>query len=95
MAINLAGIAAFLTAASRSWIEPELANVPGASVGDAFIWFVMAAPVLALFLIGNLAWLAGSLRSDASSKRMSLLFGALILACWIAAYLFDNSRHGI
>jgi hypothetical protein len=37
-----------------SWIEPELANIPGTSAGDAFVWFAMAVPVLALLLIGNL-----------------------------------------
>ena len=95
MAVNLAGIAVFLTAASLSWIEPELANVPGASGGDAYVWFVMAVPVLVLFIMANLAWLAASLGSHASNKPMSLVFGALIFACWIAAYLFDNLHHGI
>ncbi|MEO6217941.1 MAG: hypothetical protein ABIO86_18070 [Sphingomonas sp.] len=58
--------------ASTSWIEPELANVPGANGGDTFVWFATAVPVLALFLIGNLDWLAVSL-NDATSSNPKLL----------------------
>lgn len=93
--INLAGIAIFLVAASSSWIEPELATVPGASAGDAFVWFVTAVPVLSLFLIANLAWLAASLKSGISSAVVTFGYGAAILACWICAYSFDNAHHGI
>jgi hypothetical protein len=93
--VNLAGIALFLAAASVSWIEPELADVPGASGGDAFVWFATAVPVLGRFLIGNLAWLVFSLSDWSSGKFTPLAFGALISACWIAAYLFDNAHHGI
>ena len=95
IAVNLAGIAAFLIAASRSWIEPELTNIPGASGGDAYVWLVTAVPVLVVFAIGNLAWLATLLGSHASNKRMSVAFGTLIFASWIAAYLFDHLHHGI
>jgi ABC-type amino acid transport system permease subunit len=93
MIVNLIGIVVFLILASKSWLEPELGNVLGASAGDALVWFVMAVPVLVLFLISNLVWLAVSLKDAASSNLKSLGFGALLLACWVAAFLFDNAHH--
>lgn len=82
MIVNLIWIVVFLILASTSWIEPELANVPGANGGDTFVWFATTVPVLVLFLLSNLVWLAVSLKDAASSNLKSFGFGALLLTCW-------------
>ena len=54
LAVNALGILVFLARASRFWIEPELAEMPGASGGAAFGWIAMAAPIFAIFFLANL-----------------------------------------
>jgi hypothetical protein len=54
LAANIIGIAAFMASASRFWIEPELADVPGASIGNAISWTFEAAPIAVFFLLTNL-----------------------------------------
>ena len=95
-ALNAGGIATFLCLASRFWIEPELADVPGANGGNAFGWIVFAAPILILFVLGSLVWTTRHICRIGSVDR--LRYGALIvvvLAAWFAAYLFDNAHHGV
>ena len=62
MLINLVGIAAFLGVASLSWVEPEVAGPPGTNLGAAFVWVITAVPILLVFALYNLLWLALSLR---------------------------------
>lgn len=94
MLVNLAGMAAFLAIASQVWIEPEVADVPGANVGNAFAWLVSAVPILLLFAIGNLGWMAMSIFKR-RTRLSGLAVGAVVIACWIVAFLFDNAHHGI
>jgi hypothetical protein len=54
--INVIGIFAYLGYASDCWIEPELANVAGASGGDAIVWGIRAFPILLLFFALNSIW---------------------------------------
>ena len=54
---NLAGLLVFLGwSSSCCWIEPELADVPGASGGEAFVWAAGPLPMLAGFVLADLAW---------------------------------------
>lgn len=96
LAINALGVAIFLFVASRFWIEPELADVPGANVGNAFGWVLLAAPIPILFLFGDLVWTMMKMRGAglASRARYTALTLAM-LAGWSAAYLFDNAHHGM
>jgi hypothetical protein len=95
MLVNLIGIAFFLAMASQSWIEPELAGIPGASAGDAFVWFALAVPVLLVFSLCNLLWLGAAITERLCPLIGTLAIGALIGGCWVAAYLFDNAHHGM
>ena len=93
---NLIGIGLFLKIASLSWIEPELANEPGASAGDAFVWFLTAVPLLALFALGHLiAACAALTKSWRGRKAQPGLILLPTIALWIGAAWFDNLHHGI
>jgi hypothetical protein len=94
--LNAVGIWAFLHVAAQSWIEPELADAPGASAGAGIAWSVSALPIVVLF--GLLHFVAGSiiLREAVLTRRW--VGAALVLgtgACWVAGFLFDNAHHGI
>jgi hypothetical protein len=90
LALNAGGIALFFALAVKTWIEPQLANVPGTSGGAAFVWGVSALPVFLLFIVANLV--AGFI---ALRRRHGAIFVALTLVAWIAAVYFDGIHHGI
>lgn len=95
MIANLAGMGWFLVAASEFWIEPELAHIPGVSVGAAFGWFVLAAPIFVSFMLAHVAglvWIMRSKRSTLGSRALPL---AITFAFWLAVYVYDNMHHGI
>ena len=95
LAVNTVGAFVFLLIASRSWIEPELADVRGASGGQGLVWFLTVAPVLLLFLLLNastLVW-AGVSRSRQRHWPLSKL-SWLSIAIWLCALLVDNAHHG-
>jgi hypothetical protein len=75
LALNVIGAAAYIRVASRSWVEPELANVPEAHGGGAaFVWFLGAAPILFAFLVLNLgvvAWAFSQRRGEPSGRSPS------------------------
>ncbi len=56
-------------------------------------WF-QAVPILLLFAIGNLGWMAMSIFKR-RTRLSGLAVGAVVIACWIVAFLFDNAHHGI
>ncbi len=89
LALNAAGIALFFALAVKTWIEPELANVPGASGGAAFVWGISALPIFLLFIVAN--FIAGF---RALRRRHGAIFAALTLIAWFAAFYFDGIHHG-
>lgn len=95
LAANIVGACIFLLLASRSWVGPELANTPGASGGDAFVWFFTAVPILLLFVLFNIAvfvW-AGIARHRQHQWPLSWL-SWLSVAIWLSAVFVDNAHHG-
>ena len=96
LALNVGGIALFFDLAVRTWIEPELANVPGASGGDAIVWATTALPLFVLFVTGNLVLSFKALRELVSDKRLrGTIIVALTLVAWIGAFYLDGIHHGI
>jgi hypothetical protein len=95
LAANLLVAGAFLVVASHTWIEPELAEVPGASGGAGVVWFLTAVPVFAiatLLNLGALVWCCiARLRRGAWPATW---LSWLVVLVWVVALLFDNSRHG-
>ncbi len=97
VAANLIGIALFLHLAAKTWIEPELANEPGASGGgEAIVWFFSAFPVFLFFMLAHFASGLVAHRQRAQSGRWR---GELLVSCtllfWLAAFFIDNDHHGI
>jgi hypothetical protein len=93
---NLLGLTLFVRFAARTWIEPELANEPGASGGEFMVWGLSALPILLLFILAHFAFgfVARGQRQRSGSWRGEIFVGYTLL-CWIAAFLFDNAHHGI
>ncbi len=93
---NVVGIAIFLLGASNFWVEPELANVPGANVGSAFGWIVFAAPIPVMFLLGGVVWTTVKIsRADWADRISYFGLSLAVLALWATAYFFDNAHHGM
>jgi len=100
-ALNSVGIVLYLVFAVPCWIEPELADVPGASGGAADVWGLTALPVLAGFVVINAGWLLAELAAVVTKKTwrfsVPLLRIPLVVVpvAWALAVLLDFSHHGI
>ena len=93
---NVAGVITFLKLASASWIEPELSNVPGASGGAFLVWGMTALPVFAVFTLANLLWAGMGLAEGLRRQRWTgEALALVVLAAWLAAFVFDGLHHGI
>ena len=92
---NLLGMGLFLHLAVPTWIEPELANEPGASGGEFIVWGTSALPVFLLFMLAHFTFglIAYRERENTGRWRGVLSVGVTLL-CWIAVFLFDNAHHG-
>lgn len=93
---NVAGAFLFLYVASMFWIEPELADIPGASGGAGIAWFFFVAPIILVAVILNLGALiwAYVVRHKEGNWPMAN-FSWFIVLVWLAVLWLDNSRHGI
>ena len=93
---NLLGMALFLYLAVQTWIEPELANEPGASGGEFIVWGISALPIFLLFMIAHLAtgFVTNIQRRRTGSWRGEIFVG-LTLVCWIVVFIYDNAHHGL
>jgi len=100
-ALNTYGILFFLATASHYWIEPELADVPGASGGDAVAWGVTALPIMVGFFLIDLLWLIGECVAYLTKRiwRFPLSFlvipVVIVPIAWVIAAYVDNSHHGM
>ena len=92
---NLLGACIFLWVASKTWIHPELANLPGASGGNAISWFFTAVPILLVFLVVNIistGWAAMNWIRVKIWPLTNISFLSLLI--WLLVIIIDNSRHG-
>jgi hypothetical protein len=88
MAANVTGIALYLVLASRGWRMPqEHGMVP--VTGEPFVW-VLALPVLGVFLLADIVW-GGLLLRGRELKRG--LWWLVTAAAWLLAIGIDFSRH--
>ena len=94
---NAVGMIVFLFSASRFWIEPEVADVPGANGGNAFGWIVFAAPIPFVFIVGSLMWIISRVRDANSIHRLrsAAFMLAVLVVFWTAVCLFDNAHHSV
>lgn len=92
---NVAACVVFLLLASRTWIEPELTDIPGASGGAGVVWLLTAAPVFALAALLNgaaLLWAVWRRLKQAQWPFSALAWAVPLI--WLATWLLDNSYHG-
>jgi hypothetical protein len=95
LAVNLIGTFTFLVVASRSWIEPELANIPGASGGQGLVWFLTVAPILLFFVVFNIATFGwASTRHFRKGAWPLYKLAWLSVPIWLCAVFVDNMHHG-
>jgi hypothetical protein len=96
LAANVVGASVFLfVASSYSWVEPELAQYPGASGGMPIVWALSALPVFGAFLLLNVG--AFLWACVARMKRGLWPFAWASWASvpiWLVALVVDNLHHG-
>jgi hypothetical protein len=93
--LNVSLAVGYLVIGSNAWwMEPELADVPGASGGGPFVWFVTSLWALGLLVLINGA--AGLFQLYMYLKRKEGKFGwavLLIPVLWAATVIIDFSHH--
>lgn len=88
MLANSVGIAIYFVLASRGWrIPQEHGEVPIA--GEPLVW-VLALPVLGVFLLANIVW-GGMLLRYKDSKRW--LWWVITVAAWLFTIYIDFAHH--
>src|SRR4051812_27578442 len=96
LVLNGIGVITYLVFASHCWIEPELADFPGASGGAPIVWGLTALPLLLVFLVLDSIW-ASFLGVAYFRRTTTAIHPALLLVpiTWGIAIYIDFSRHGI
>ena len=94
--LNVATMIWYVHVASKYWIEPSLADVPGAS-GGAFVgWFATAVPIVAWCAVLNWLWVA--FECFLPMQKSPRWLGVTILVVpllWAVALYVDFSHHGM
>ncbi|OIR01850.1 hypothetical protein GALL_161520 [mine drainage metagenome] len=95
--LNVVGAIAYLVVGSRLWwIEPELADVPGASGGAAFIWFPVSMYFACAFGIANFAALLCHFLALYRRRGQKLsIYTLSIPVIWMLTIWIDYRHHGI
>ena len=93
---NLIGMALFLHLAVQTWIEPELANEPGAGGGEGIVWGTSALPIFLLFMLAHFIFsLVAHRQLERSGSWRGEVFVGITFLCWVAVFFFDNAHHGV
>jgi len=88
---NVLGMLGYLWMAHYAWAIPEeRAAGISTTTSEPFIWALGVLPILALFLVINLAWAVAVVLRRPRSGALAL---ALVLALWSVAYVFDYVHH--
>ncbi len=96
LVVNVIGVVLYLLGASNGWVEPELAEIPGAAGGGAIIWFLFAVPTFLLFaLINSGAILWSSIRRYRNGWWPMTKWVWFVPVIWFLAVWLDFSRHGV
>lgn len=94
--INVAGVVLYLLGASNGWVEPELAEMPGAAGGGALVWFFIAIPILLSFVLlnsGAILW--SCIRRYRSGSWPMTMWVWVVPLVWLLAVWLDFSQHGV
>jgi hypothetical protein len=90
LGLNLVGATLYVFAASRGgWaISQERAAGIHTTTGEPFIWFLSILPIVASFVVINVAWGVVIL-----SRRRGSLFFLLAAVVWLGAVVIDFAHH--
>ena len=92
---NVIAAAVFVLATSSYWVPEELREFPGASGGDAVLWFFVAAGIAVFALLINAMPIfracVSRVRTGVWPASAIAWLSALV---WGGAILFDSARHG-
>lgn len=92
VAINIAGMATYLWAASALWVRPGEEGTPGGP-GDAFYWLFVLLPIMAIFAVINLAALVSTLREVIQNRLYTpFVVWLIVTALWAALLAFDRYK---
>lgn len=96
LVVNACGVVAFLIVASRvGWIEPELADVPGAIGGGAIVWALMAFPIVLAFACLHIAAAFWAFLVHRKHGRWPMdKYFWVSIPMWIIACIVDSLHHG-
>ncbi len=88
---NVIGAILYVFAASRgAWAIPaERAAGIYTTTGEPFVWFLSILPIVAIFLVINVAWVVILARRRWNGGRFCLL-AAIV---WLAAIVIDFAHH--
>jgi hypothetical protein len=85
----------FLWSSSRLWIEPEVRDIPGASVGNPIIFTLLALVLLGPLLLFDLVGLVLAVRRGLRDRTwIPLGVVCLTLGAWVDLVRFSASLVG-
>jgi hypothetical protein len=89
--LNIVGAVVYVYRASPSWAIPvERQAGIYTTTGEPFVWFTGILPVLTLFFIVNLVWVALIITRPQWRSNRTWLLAAI---CWLAAVWVDFAHH--
>jgi hypothetical protein len=96
LALNGLGIAGFLLAGSRLWVDRRVTDVPGRELGKYFGWELFSAALFLLAIVAGLAGLIIAIRKpNWPARATSALLVAVVVGCWLTAIWFDGAHRVI
>lgn len=86
---NIVGVFVYVSRAKFGWVTPEDHEL-NAITGEPFIWFMAIFPVVALFVVVDVAWTYLVIVSRQRRQRYFLLLTAAI---WLIGISIDFAHH--
>ena len=90
LAFNGLGIAAFLIAGSRLWVDLRVTDVSGDDLVKYWGWQFYSGLLLLFVVVASVTgFVIAACKSDPASRQRSIFLVAVFLVSWVAAIWFD------